>query len=100
MTKKKKIFFKFIRNPNSLKYKEIETLLLSEGFKKIQGKGSHLKFAHPKIKKKIILPIHTNECKKEYKKKIAQFIVKYFILILWNHFITQLHLIIKGINIQ
>jgi len=97
MTGNKKIFFKFLRNPQSFRPKEIETLLINKGFKKIQGKGSHIKFVHPAIRKKIIMPVHSNDCKLIYKQIIAKFLKKYFLLILWNHFITQLHTIIRDI---
>jgi len=100
MTRRKKILLKFFRNPQSLKYKEIETLLINKGFHKIQAKGSHLKFAHPKIKQKIILPVHANDCKDKYKEEVAKFLKKYSLLISWSHFITLLHTIIRDINIR
>ncbi len=100
MTKKMKILLKFLRNPQSLKYREIELLLLRAGFKKMSAKGSHLKFVHSMTKRQIIIPVHKNDCKVCYKNRIAKIITKYFFLILWSHFITQLHSIIKGINIQ
>jgi len=100
MTRRKKVLLKFLRNPQSLKYNEIQSLLLRAGFCEATYKGSHKKFVHPVTKKQIIIPVHNNECKIIYKNKAAKIISKYFILILWNHFITQLHSIIKSINIQ
>ena len=62
MTKIQKLKDKFSENPSSVKYKDIENILLSYGFEKIRAKGSHIKFKHPKLKNDIVLPIHNGEC--------------------------------------
>ena len=74
MTRKKKLILKFLKNPQSLRYAEIETILLYLGFSKTSVKGSHQKFSHPILFNHIIIPVHDNDCKKGYKKKIAKLI--------------------------
>lgn len=69
MTKKEKLFDKFIQNPESIKYRELNTILENLWFLKIEAKGSHVKFKHVKIKNDIIIPVHNNECKDFYKKQ-------------------------------
>ncbi|VVM26955.1 hypothetical protein BSPWISOXPB_5643 [uncultured Gammaproteobacteria bacterium] len=46
MSKKQKLLDKFLRNPISktLTFDELETLLISLGFEKIDGAGSRIKF--------------------------------------------------------
>jgi len=46
MGKKEKILKKIMENPerSDIKYIEVENLLLSIGFKKLEGKGSRVKF--------------------------------------------------------
>lgn len=100
MSKRNKLFLKFQNNPQSLKYREIEALLLHAGFRYFKLKGSHIKFKHKLTRQIITIPVHNNDCKIYYKKEIAKILSKYLILILWNHFIIQLHTIIKNINIQ
>ena len=72
MTSKNKLLNKFLRRPESLKYREIEQILLYLGFIKTYGKGSHVKFTHPIFNSNIIISIHNNECKKSYKKEISK----------------------------
>ena len=79
MTNKNKLIKVFLDNPYSLKYHDIELILLDFGFKKRQAKGSHVKFTHSKIKESIIISIHNNNCKGGYKKRIAKFIKYYFL---------------------
>ena len=69
MTKKQKLFDKFIQNPESIKYKELNAILENLWFLKIDAKWSHVKFKHVKIKNDIIIPVHNNECKDFYKKQ-------------------------------
>ncbi len=71
MTKIKKLQDKFFKNPKTLKYKDIELVLISFGCKKINVKrGSHVKFKHSKLMD-IIIPVHGGECKEFYKKTIS-----------------------------
>ena len=48
MSKKQKLLNKFLKNPISktLTFDELETLLTSLGFEKIDGSGSRIKFFH------------------------------------------------------
>jgi predicted RNA binding protein YcfA (HicA-like mRNA interferase family) len=66
ITKKVERFFK---NPTSIKYLELESILIHFGFKKINAKGSHVKFKHPKLRNDLIIPVHKNECKDFYKEE-------------------------------
>ena len=75
MTSKDKLLTKFFAYPQSLKYREIEYLLLDNGFLKIVAKGSHIKFKHPLLSKDLVIPVHNNDCKIFYK-KYAQKILK------------------------
>jgi hypothetical protein len=43
MTRDKKIFLRFLRSPKSIKYREVEYLLLKAGFREKSYKGSHKK---------------------------------------------------------
>lgn len=74
MTKKEKLFLKFEKNPVSLKFSEIEKILIDLGFVKFEAKGSHRKYKHTLLEKDIIVPIHNNDCKDFYKKMIHKYI--------------------------
>lgn len=64
MSQKEKLWKKFIKAPHTLKYTEIEKLLLWKGFVKKQAKGSHVKFSHPDfLHHRIIFAIHNGDCK-------------------------------------
>lgn len=78
MSSYEKLLKQFLKKPESLKYKEIENLLIRLGFEKIDGKGSHKKFKHKTLRYNFIIPIHNNECKKVYKKRLSKFIRKTF----------------------
>lgn len=69
MTKKEKVFDKFIDNPESIKYRELKMVLENIWFIKIEAKWSHVKFKHTKLKHDIIIPVHNWECKEFYKKQ-------------------------------
>ena len=47
MSKKAKKLEKFRNNPRNVRYEELESLLLSIGFEKRQGSGSHVVFSYP-----------------------------------------------------
>jgi len=70
MTKKDKILNKFFKNPESIKYSELEFILISYWFEKINSKWSHIKFKNPKFLNDIIIPLHNNDCKWFYKKQV------------------------------
>ena len=82
MTSLENLFLKFLANPASLRYFQIERLLLNLGFEKIQAKGSHVKFKHSDLREPINIPIHNGDCKPIYKLKIAKLIRQNFISIL------------------
>ena len=72
MTKKEKLLNKFFKNPESLKYREIENLLLDHGFLMFEAKGSHKKFKHHLLKTDLIIPVHNKDCKQFYKKYVQK----------------------------
>lgn len=74
MTSIDKLKEKLENNPFSLRYLEIEKILIYFGFEKIYTKGSHIKFKHPKLKNDLIIPIHNKDCKEFYKKQVKKFI--------------------------
>lgn len=67
MSKIEKKVEKFLKNPTSTKYSDIEIILIYFGFEKINAKGSHIKFKHIKLQNDLVIPIHNNECKDFYK---------------------------------
>jgi len=73
------LVLKFLSRPESLKYHQIERVLLHLGFFKIYAKGSHVKFKHQLLEKDLIIPVHNNDCKNFYK-KLACKIIKNCIL--------------------
>lgn len=73
---REKLIRKFLLQPESLKYRQIEKLLLYLGFEMIFAKGSHRKFKHPAMKEGLIIPVHNNDCKNYYKKVIAEIIIE------------------------
>jgi predicted RNA binding protein YcfA (HicA-like mRNA interferase family) len=74
MVRKEKLLEEFLRNPNSLRYYEIEKLLLYLGFTKANIRGSHIKFRHHLLERNLIIPIHDGDCKIVYKQMIAKII--------------------------
>jgi len=69
MTQKQKLIDTFLRNPATLKYKQLFFVLEHFGFAMIQAKSSHIKFKHPKLLSDLIIPVHNGECKDFYKKE-------------------------------
>jgi len=80
MTSVEKIITKFLRDPGSVKYKDVEKILFHLEFEKSQGRGSHVKFSHPDYDQKLIFALHNNDCKKAYKKDIHNMLLKNNIL--------------------
>lgn len=76
MSRYEKLIRKFIERPESLRYHDIEVLLIYLGFIKQQGKGSHIKFKHSDIKKDFSIPVHNGDCKKNYKKELYKLLKK------------------------
>ena len=79
MSKIEKLLIKFLRNPISVRYLDLERILLYLGFIKIEAKGSHIKFKHHFLEKDLIIPVHNGDCKNFYKEYAAK-IIKQFIL--------------------
>ena len=79
MSRRERLVKKFLENPNSLRYREIEKILLRMGFEMTVTKGSHVIFRHEKFRIKVPMPVHNNNCKKHYKKKVAKIIKNKFL---------------------
>ncbi len=67
MTNKEKLITKFKTNPASLKYSQVEKILLWLDFEKKQGAGSHVKFLHKQSSIILIFAIHNKDCIPAYK---------------------------------
>lgn len=78
MTRKDKLLKRFLKNPQSLRYREIESILLDLGFTKRMGKGSHMIFVFHDLNITQVIPLHNNDCDKQYKKRISKLITKFF----------------------
>lgn len=76
MTRKDKLLKRFLKNPQALRYREIETILLDLGFTKRMGKGSHIIFSHAIFGLKLIIAVHNNDCLIYHKKEVANIITK------------------------
>ena len=63
---------KFLNNPSGTRLSEIEYILFSYGFIKINAKGSHSKFKHSNLKRDLIIPAHGGDCKPFYKTLTAK----------------------------
>jgi len=69
MTQKEKLVDKFFQNPITLRYSQLVVVLEHHGFIKMDAKGSHVKFKHPKLTSDLVIPVHSNECKDFYKQQ-------------------------------
>ena len=69
MSQIEKLLEKFLSNPEVLKYKELDKVLIYLGFVLVPAKGSHKKYKHQNFSSDIIIPVHNNECKNFYKKE-------------------------------
>lgn len=67
MSKIDKKVEKFLKNPTSCKYSDMEIVLIYFGFEKINAKGSHVKFKHFQLQSDLVIPVHNLECKNFYK---------------------------------
>jgi predicted RNA binding protein YcfA (HicA-like mRNA interferase family) len=76
MTRIDKKIEKFLNDPCSIKYPDLENILIYFGFAKINAKGSHVKFKHHKLKFDLIIPVHGGECKDFYKREAKKQIKK------------------------
>ena len=68
MSKKDRILKKILENParSDIRYSEVENLLLGMGYRKLEGKGSRVKFYHAETDDLIVLhkPHPGNELKR------------------------------------
>ncbi len=69
MSKITKQVEKFFNNPISIKYSDLEKILIHFGFEKINAKGSHKKFKHSRLQNDLIIPVHQGDCKNFYKEE-------------------------------
>lgn len=72
MTVHEKLLTRFIENPASLPFRDIEKILLRFGFDALEARGSHKKFKHLKVRADVIIPLHNGECKNFYKRELAK----------------------------
>lgn len=75
MTRFDNIIKKFLENPSSLRYSQIEKILIQTNHIKIPAKGSHVKFKHPDLNTDLIIPIHNNDCRPFYKNLTAKHLI-------------------------
>jgi predicted RNA binding protein YcfA (HicA-like mRNA interferase family) len=67
MSKREKALRKFRHNPKNVRYEELEAVLLSLGFEKLPGKGSHTRFVMGKhilvvpFRKPFLKPIYIRQ---------------------------------------
>lgn len=74
MTRKGRLLKKFLKNPDSLKFRDIETILKSFNYILVRVKGSHYHYHHKRLSEKFVFPVHNNDCFKSYKRHLAKFI--------------------------
>ena len=72
MTQYNKLIDQILNNPTALNFSEIEKILISLGFTKRRGKGSHVYFKNTEYKLTFSFPIHNNDCKTIYKEQCAK----------------------------
>lgn len=70
---------KFSNHPASIRFRELERLLLSLGFEKVLAKGSHVKFKHKLLDRDLVIPVHNHDCKEFYKVYAAKIVKKFII---------------------
>jgi predicted RNA binding protein YcfA (HicA-like mRNA interferase family) len=73
MTSIQKTLEKFLDNPKSLRYKDIETFLFKSGFVFEWWNWSHRIITSKKTGNHETIPIHNKDCKNVYKKKLMEF---------------------------
>jgi len=70
MSRIEKLILILKEHPCSLKYADIEKILLHIGFEKKQGKGSHVKFSYKKTF--FLFSPHNGEIKNYQKEQVSQ----------------------------
>jgi len=78
MGRKEKLLKKFLERPESLRYRQIKKILHWFGIRKVSAKGSHVRFVREDCNVDISIPVHNNDCKKDYKKLVAKIIKNKF----------------------
>ena len=76
MSRIEKLLKRFQSHPESVRYGDIESILLHIGCEKISIKGSHVKFKHTSLRLDMVIPVHNGECKSFYKKQVLKQIIK------------------------
>jgi len=76
MTQKQKLVEQFLKNPCTLKFKQIILVLVHYSFVVIPAKGSHIKIKHHKLSTDLIIPVHNGDCKDFYKKEALRRVVE------------------------
>jgi len=76
MSRIETLLSKFQTKPESVRYADLELILLHVGCEKINAKGSHVKFKNHKLRFDIVIPVHNGECKPFYKKQALKQIIK------------------------
>lgn len=69
-----KLLVKFKLNPATLKFREIEKILLFLDFGKRQGKGCHVIFWHKELIEPITFSLYNNYCKNYQKSALKKLI--------------------------
>jgi len=70
MSQIEKLLEKFLSNPEGVKYKDLDKILIYLGFVLVSAKGSHKKYKYQNFSSDIIIPVHNGECKNFYKKEV------------------------------
>jgi predicted RNA binding protein YcfA (HicA-like mRNA interferase family) len=72
MSQIEKLLQKFSKASHTVRYADIEKILIHVGFENIHTRGSHVKWKHKDAASDIIVPVHNNECKRFYKQQIQK----------------------------
>ncbi len=70
MTKKEKLLLKILKRPKDMRFSDVRTLLIDNGYLNKRTKGSHFIFSNNK--NIISVPVHNNLVKKIYLEKIIE----------------------------
>jgi len=74
MSKTEKLIAKFLKNPGSLHYSEVDKILIHYGFTRVPAKGSHVKYKHQHLQHDLVIPVHDGDCNKFYKEMARKLI--------------------------
>lgn len=72
MSQIEKLLHKFFQSPQSIKYADIEKILIYLDFVQVPAKGSHVKWKHKDLDFDIVIPVHNHECKGFYKQQVSK----------------------------